>query len=147
MNLATTSSMAVIMQLLAAVQARVVVLQAMAEAALLQETTIGAAGVLPGTTVAALSSATSAVWQLEALAALAGTLGRIGINAGSVYQTSGTLVTAGGDLFHIAASSYGYAQAWTTIAAANGLADPLIQGIQTLTVPDAPDTNDGVLNA
>lgn len=57
------------------------------------------------------------------------------------------VVSQGDDLFRIAAQAYGDASAWTLIANANGLADPVIQVDATLTVPDfsALRANDGIL--
>jgi hypothetical protein len=37
--------------------------------------------------------------------------------------------------------------AWTGIAKANGLKDPTISGVQTLTVPALPDDSGGVMYA
>jgi hypothetical protein len=138
---------ATVLQSLEAVQARLVVLQAMAESSILGQPVIGVGGTLPAITVGAFAAAIAAVQQEQVIVALAGVLGRIGWNVGAVCQSSGTVVTAGGDLFQIAAQTYGQAQAWTTIAAANRLADPVLQGIQTLNVPDQPDGNDGVLES
>jgi nucleoid-associated protein YgaU len=98
-------------------------------------------------TVADMSAAIGALDQMQALVALAGYLGRIGANFGAVSQSGATVVTAGGDLIAIAAAQYGQAQAWTTIAAANDLSDPVIQGVQTLKVPSTSDQNDGVLES
>lgn len=56
-------------------------------------------------------------------------------------------VTANDDLFVLAARLYGDAGAWTLLARANGLTDPVIQADQTLIVPDynAARANDGLL--
>ncbi|MGA3116447.1 MAG: hypothetical protein ABSF90_18650 [Syntrophobacteraceae bacterium] len=145
-NLAASAA-AVVVQSLAAVQTRVVTLEALFEGVIAENTSIGMVGALPLVTAADIEAAMAAMNQMQALVSLAGTLGRIQKNVVAVSQTSNTVVTAGGDLFHIAASQYQQAQAWTTIAAANGLMDPVIQGIQTLTVPGVPDGNDGVLES
>jgi hypothetical protein len=48
-------------------------------------------------------------------------------------------------LFHLAAIYYGDATAWLTIAQANGMSDPLITGLVTLTIPVAnPNAGGGV---
>lgn len=145
-NLAASAA-AVVVQSLAAVQARVIALQVPVEAAIAAIGQIGLTGMLPLVTAASLAAAIGAMTQMQALVSLAGTLGRIQANVGAVSQTSATVLTAGGDLFYLAASTYGQAQAWTTIAAANGLVDPVIQGIESLTVPSVPDMNDGVLES
>lgn len=56
-------------------------------------------------------------------------------------------VSQGDDLFRVAAEIYGDPAAWTLIATANGLVDPVIQADATLTVPDynAVRANDGIL--
>ncbi len=46
-----------------------------------------------------------------------------------------TITVAGGDLYRVALEQYGDATAWTQIAQANGLADPVVQGVRTLLVP------------
>lgn len=57
-------------------------------------------------------------------------------------------VSEGDDLFRIATQVYGNASGWTLIAAANDLADPIIQQDATLTVPDysAVRAQDGILS-
>jgi hypothetical protein len=130
---AAGSLIAPLVQSLAAVQAQVLVLTAAAEGVILGAGAIGMLGTIPGTTVSDMSAAIEALEQMQALAALAGYLGRIEANFGAVSQSGSTVVTAGGDLFKI--------------AAANALADPLIQGVQALQVPSAPDGNDGVLES
>lgn len=60
---------------------------------------------------------------------------------------SSIAVSQGDDLFRISARIYGNAAAWTLIANANGLVDPVIQQDQTLVIPDynAPRAQDGIL--
>lgn len=57
-------------------------------------------------------------------------------------------VSPGDDLYRIAAEIYGDANAWTLLALANGLIDPLIQTDAVLSVPAYNKTraNDGILN-
>lgn len=57
-------------------------------------------------------------------------------------------VSQGDDLYRISAQLYGDAAAWTLLARANGLTDPIIQADATLTVPDYNATRaaDGVLS-
>ena len=63
-------------------------------------------------------------------------------------QVSGTsLAVIGGDLYSIAANVYGDANEWPTIAAANGLFDPMLTGVQrTLTIPADASGADGLLS-
>jgi nucleoid-associated protein YgaU len=57
------------------------------------------------------------------------------------------ITLVGGDLYRLAARTYGDATQWYRIAAANGLHDPIVPGPATLIVPDptAQPTNGGVL--
>lgn len=132
---------------LLAVQTQVAVLQASAAATLIGAGTIGAvtAGFSVAGAIAGVRAAASACAQIAALGQLSGYLGRISANLGSISGSAATITVAGGDLFQIASQQYGKAQAWTTIANANGLSDPQLNGIETLAVPDQPDGNDGVL--
>lgn len=56
-------------------------------------------------------------------------------------------VSPGDDLFALAARLYGDATAWTLLARANGLTDPVITTSATLSVPDynSARANDGIL--
>ena len=47
-----------------------------------------------------------------------------------------SLTTAGGTLFHVAASELSDATQWNRIAEANKLSDPILTGIVTLRIPD-----------
>lgn len=47
-----------------------------------------------------------------------------------------TLTTAGGTLFHLAATELGDATQWVRIAQRNALSDPMLQGVVTLVIPD-----------
>ena len=53
-----------------------------------------------------------------------------------------TLVTAGGNLFQVAAATLGDATQWIRIAQLNNLSDPMLQGVVTLLIPDV-DANTG----
>ena len=57
------------------------------------------------------------------------------------------LPVIGGDLYRLAARTYGDATQWYRIAAANNLVDPLVPGPMTLVIPDATTqpTNGGIL--
>ncbi len=47
-----------------------------------------------------------------------------------------TITVAGGNLFAIAAQYLGDATQWIRIAQQNGLTDPMLSGLVTLTIPD-----------
>lgn len=46
-----------------------------------------------------------------------------------------TITVAGGNLFQIAAQYLGDATQWIRIAQLNGLADPMLSGVVTLSIP------------
>jgi nucleoid-associated protein YgaU len=52
----------------------------------------------------------------------------------------------GGNLFKIAVEQYGDAMGWVQIAQANGLTDPYLTGLVTLTIPDYNGNKTGVWN-
>jgi hypothetical protein len=111
----------------------------------------GLAGVVPyapfGTAAISLKRDIDSFAQLDSLYQMDASLGRIATNL-TADGVSGKLVTmAGGDLYHVAAQQYGDASAWPVIARANGLSDPMLDGVQTLTVPEKPVSSpDGVLS-
>lgn len=57
------------------------------------------------------------------------------------------ITVAGANLFRLAAEHLGDARQWTRIAAANGLSDPFVEGVATLTIPppDRQVVSDGIL--
>jgi len=56
-----------------------------------------------------------------------------------------TLVTAGGNLFAIAAAQLGDATQWVRIAMLNNLTDPMLTGVVTLALPDVnPNAGGGI---
>ena len=71
--------------------------------------------------------------------------GRMQGNLGSINASANQTPVVGGNLFQIAQKQYGDATAWTGIAKANGLTDPMIAGVKTLTIPPQPDVSGGVL--
>jgi nucleoid-associated protein YgaU len=64
-----------------------------------------------------------------------------------VIAAGSTITVGGGNLFAMAAQAYGDATLWTRIAAANGLTDPWVSGIVTLSIPRAGgrESNGGIL--
>jgi hypothetical protein len=134
---------------LAAVQARVRVLTASVGNVIGNVTTLG--GILPNNPIAQQASKlmgqVNAMTQLPQLYNLQSVLGRMGGNLGSIGTAGRQVATAGGNLYQMASDAYGDAMAWTGIAKANGLKDPKISGVQTLTVPALPDDSGGVMYA
>lgn len=57
------------------------------------------------------------------------------------------ITVVGGDLYRIAAKTYGDATQWYRIAQANGLTDPIVAGPAMLVIPDPTPrpTNGGIL--
>lgn len=57
------------------------------------------------------------------------------------------VTVAGANLFRLAAEHLGDARQWYRIAAANGLVDPFVEGVATLTIParDTQGGNGGIL--
>jgi len=55
------------------------------------------------------------------------------------------ITTAGGTLFHLAASELGDATQWIRIAQLNNLTDPILRGVMTLKLPDRdPNAGGGI---
>lgn len=113
------------------------------------DTVAAIGGVLPfapfGSAVASLQNQINAFNDVGYLYSLQSLLGRMSTNLSADGVSGSIVTTAGGDLYHLAAIQYGDATAWTTIARANSLTDPVLQGIQSLTIPQTPDGTDGVL--
>ncbi|WGS53586.1 hypothetical protein LFL96_21245 [Paraburkholderia sp. D15] len=98
-------------------------------------------GVLPGlpasqTAFTVLARMNSAV-QLPELYELRSITARMQVNLPLVTTPSSpkTITVGGGDLYSIAAQQYGDASRWVDIAAANNITDPVLTGINTLTIP------------
>lgn len=144
---ASQSVIASVMTPLAAVQGQVHTLMESAVNTAQNISTVG--GVLPSTPIAqnvnGLASQVSSFQTQSQMASLGGVVGRIAQNTVSVGTNTSTLTTGGGNLLSIAAQQYGDATSWTAIAKANGITDPQIVGIQTLTIPVKPDTAGGLL--
>jgi hypothetical protein len=96
--------------------------------------------------IASISAQVGTAAKLPVLYNLSSTLDRISTNLSAVTVAGVDQTVAGGDLAKIAAQTYGDATAWTTIARANSLTDPVLVGVQTIRIPPAPDGLDGVLS-
>lgn len=104
------------------------------------------AGINGATAAAALTTQVGQVFQLVYLQKISGLLGRMSNNLASANSSPNTIAVAGGNLYQIAEEQYGDATAWTTIANANGLTDPFVQGVQTLVIPPQSDQSGGILS-
>jgi hypothetical protein len=106
-------------------------------------------GILPGTPIGVASSTlagqVTAFNKLPNLYSLQDVVGRMRTNIGSVAGSGRVLPTSGGNLMDIAASEYGDAGAWTGIAKANNLSDPVLTGVKNIAVPLRKDTAGGIL--
>jgi hypothetical protein len=94
-----------------------------------------------------LVSQMNAMTQSNNLFCLRNVLGRMNANLVSINTPQKQISTAGGNLFQIAQSQYGDANAWTALAQANGVTDPFIKGTATIAVPLRPGRTGGILNA
>jgi prophage DNA circulation protein len=129
-----------------AITGRVNTLIASSANAIANTTSIG--GIMPNNPIAQqasrLTGQVTAMTQLPVLYQLQSVVGRMGSNLGSVNAPGQHAVTAGGNLYQVAASAYGDASEWTGIARANGLVDPQLTGVNTIKIPDLPEGAKGV---
>jgi hypothetical protein len=136
-----------VLQPLAAVRGQVNTLIASTANTLSNVTTLG--GIVPFNPAAqaasTLTSQVVAMTQSGHLYDLNAVLGRMGRNASAAGTSGASVIMAGGDLYHAAATAYGNASGWTTIAKANNLTDPVVSGLQTLRIPPTIDNTGGVL--
>jgi hypothetical protein len=131
---------------LAAVQGQVSTLIASVGNTLQNVTTVG--GLIPGNPLsqmtAKLTEQVTAMTQAPDLYGLSSVLDRISTNIQAGSAAGATVTMAGGDLYHLASKVYGDVSAWTDIAQANNLTDPLIAGIATLRTPALLAGLDGI---
>jgi hypothetical protein len=146
---AAQSTLNSVLQPIAAVRAQVGILIQATNGAIQNVTTLG--GVLPNNPVAQqanrLLGQINAVNQSPNLINLDRVLGRMQSNIGTINSGTRQVQVAGGNLYSVAADQYGDAMGWTAIAQANGLKDPQVNGLATLTIPPYNNQTDGVLNA
>lgn len=106
-------------------------------------------GIVPGLAnrdlTGGLLGQAAAAGDVAALYDVQAFLGRAETNLGAIGSSGAEVVTAGADLFSLAAKHYGDATEWATIARANGLIDPIQEGIQAVTIPPSPANTGGVL--
>jgi hypothetical protein len=134
---AVSNTLNKVLQPLAAIRVHLNILLTQVNAVVHNATTLG--GLLPDSSIAQqarrLLTHTQAMAQLPRLIQLDRVLGRLSTNVISVSSSARQVTVAGGNLYALAVQEYGKASAWQTIAEANGLDDPVLQGIHTLTIP------------
>lgn len=114
------------------------------ESAANQITTLG--GLVPGnpvsTTINNVLAQVDQTTKLPALYQLNNVLSRLNKNVQSGQTADGvrTITISGGNLYQVSADQYGDPSLWESIASANGLSDPQLSGINTLTIPSNPST-------
>lgn len=144
---ASRAQLASILEPIVSVQGRVTQLIDSTTAVLGSVNAIG--GVIPGLNnvdlTAGLLGQVVAMADNARLYDLQAIMGRVSVNLNAVGLSGSEFVTAGGDLFAMATQAYGDATEWTTIAAANGLTDPIIDGVKTLLIPPTPRGSGGIL--
>lgn len=146
----TTASRATINDVLAQVTAAQTLVSTAiseADAAIIGTASGSVAGVATAGTGAGpvLLAQVDVVQRLPQLSAIQALLGRMAKNLVSDGSAGTQVVLAGRSLYDIALASYGDENAWPDIAAANGLTDPELIGINTVIVPPAQTGTDGVL--
>lgn len=143
---AAQAQISAVLQPVAQIQNQVGTLLASTGNTLQNIATVG--GILPNNPiakqVAGLNSQVSLLQQQSSLVQLRNVTGRIGAGA-SLGDSSQSVTMAGGNLFTLAAKTYGDAKAWAGIAQANGITDPTVTGLQTLKLPANPGNTGGVL--
>ena len=144
---ASQSALNAVLLPIAAAQTQLTTLIAAATNTIQNVGTVG--GILPNTPTLTAANAligqAAAFNSLPPMYALQNTLGRMSANISSVSSSANVQTVAGGNLFQIAADAYGDADSWTAIAKANGLSDPVINGLASLKIPAAADTTGGLL--
>lgn len=149
-NFATAAQSTInsVLQPLAEVQARVKLLITTVGNTVTNVTTLG--GILPNNRIAQnaakLTQSAANFSQLPQLYNLQSVLNRMGGNinlASPVAPGTQTVTTAGGNLFDLAGQYYKDATQWTTLAVANKRTDPVLTGVNTITIPANPSTPSG----
>ena len=87
--------------------------------------------------------------QLYSLLSIKSVLQQIYDNLALIEEgAQGAVITVNNiSLYQLAAKYYGDATAWTTIAEANGITDPMIVQATTLTIPPTATSTGGVLSS
>lgn len=112
------------------------------EASASEITTLG--GLVPGNpiskTISNLLTQVDLSTRVPALYNMQSVLSRLNKNVQSGQTADGVreITLSGGNLYQVAANQYGDASLWSSLASANGLTDPQLTGINTLTIPSNP---------
>jgi hypothetical protein len=134
---------------IAAVQAQTKILLASSINTMQNVTTFG--GLVPGNpaskATAALSNQLAAATQTTTLLQIQAATGRMSSNLSTQSAPAVQVTQAGGNLYTVASQQYGDPTTWPTIAAANGLKDPSLVGVNTLNIPASPGNSGGVYGA
>jgi hypothetical protein len=93
---------------------------------------------------ASVTAQSSAMLALANQTALLSILTRTLTNLQADGASGATVVQAGGNLYDIASETYGDPSEWVTIAAANGLTDPSLTGVNSLRIPATTSGSGGV---
>lgn len=107
-------------------------------------TTLG--GIIPGNpvskTVSNLLTQADGMTKLPALYSLSSVLERVNKNVRTGQTANGvkSITLSGGNLYQIASDEYGDATYWDSLATVNGLTDPQLNGINTITIPTTPSS-------
>jgi hypothetical protein len=139
---ATVSDIQTVVRPIVAAQALVSQQISSLEASANSITSLG--GLVPGNPIAKtinnLLTQTQLSTQTSALYDMQNVLGRLNKNVQTGQTADGvsTVTQTGGNLYQVAAQQYGDATLWSSIANANGLTDPQLTGINTLTIPSNP---------
>lgn len=143
---AVRSEIATTLAPIRALQSQVIGLIGSAEDILGDATAVG--GVIPGLSgrdlVSGLLRQANAATDAASLYTGGDYAARMAKNLDAVGSAGAHVVVAGADLNRLALTAYGDATEWTTIAEANGLTDPIVTGIQEITVPPTALGTDGV---
>ena len=99
------------------------------------------------TLAAFVTGQTAAFESLTPLYGAQASLGRIAVNLSDVTTAGARQTQAGGNLYAVAAQAYADPGQWPVIAQANGLTDPVLSGVNTITIPPAQASRDGVLQS
>jgi hypothetical protein len=109
-------------------------------------------GIFPGNpaakSAAKLLNQASNMNNLPILRNMDGLLGRMGGNLRLINSgpNATTITQAGGNLFALAQKAYQDASKWSVLAQSNNLTDPVLTGVNTVTIPpDQPNASGGVL--
>jgi len=134
---ATTSTLNSVLGPIAAVRRQVAILTQATNGVIRNVTTLG--GIAPNNPIAQqvanLTQQINATTNSAKLLNLDRTLGRMSTNIGTINGGQKTVTQAGGNLFSVASTQYGSAAKWEPIAKANGLTDPMLTGVNKLTIP------------